>query len=342
MQIAVVILLFLVLLAKSRPTRWNEHYIGKETTSTINGLFIWLVFMSHFTQYLPSGAGNLVGDNLGQLVVVMFLFYSGYGCAVQYLAKGELYLRSFPRKRILPTLINFDIAVCAFVIVGILLGKSLTVRQVLLSFICWDAVGNSNWYIFVIILCYALFWLSAGVLKRKVDIIRGGQIWQVILILLLSVSVIALSRVRPLFWCDTMMAFGAGAVFGLNRSRVEEFLKKNYLVCFVSAVILFVSVVYIPFVGKKYWIAHNIKSLAFAAMVVMVTMKISVDNALLRWSGEHLFPIYIYQRIPMIVFSTLFPAAFQDAHCWIYFLLSAIISVVIASLYPYFQVKLTK
>lgn len=343
MQITFVVLLLIVLFAKSRPTGWNEYYIGKETTSTINGLFIWLVFLSHFTQYLPSSAGNIVGDNLGQLVVVMFLFYSGYGCAVQYLTKGESYLRAFPRKRILPTLINFDIAVCAFIAVGLLLGKSMTARKVVLSLVCWDSVGNSNWYIFVIMLCYALFWFSAGVVKRKANVIDGGgQIWQVILILLLSVSVIALSRVRPLFWCDTMMAFGAGAVFGLNRSRVEEFLKKNYLICFVIAVILFVSVVYIPFVGKKYWIAHNIKSLAFAAMVVMVTMKISIDNALLRWSGEHLFPIYIYQRIPMIVFSTLFPAAFQDAHCWIYFLLSAIISVVIASLYPYFQVKLTK
>lgn len=174
MQITFVVLLLLVLFAKSRLTGWNEYYISKETTSTINGLFIWFVFMSHFTQYLPSSAGNIVGDNLGQLVVVMFLFYSGYGCSVQYLAKGESYLSSFPRKRILSTLINFDIAVCAFVAVGLLLGKSMTMRQVVLSFVCWDSIGNSNWYIFVIILCYVLFWFAAGALRRKVNVIRGG------------------------------------------------------------------------------------------------------------------------------------------------------------------------
>lgn len=174
MQIAFVVLLLLLFFAKSRPTRWNSAYIGKETTSTINGLFIWLVFISHFMSYLPSSVNNLVGNTLGQLVVVMFLFYSGYGCAAQYLSKGESYLRSFPTKRILTTLINFDIAVCAFVVVALLLGKSITMRQVLLSFVCWDSVGNSNWYIFVIILCYTLFWLSAGVVKRKVDVIYGG------------------------------------------------------------------------------------------------------------------------------------------------------------------------
>lgn len=337
MQIAFAALLFLLLLAKSRPTRWNGHYIGKETTSTINGLFIWLVFMSHFTQYLPSGDGNLVGDTLGQLVVVMFLFSSGYGCSVQYLAKGESYLRSFPKKRILSTLINFDIAVCAFVVVGLLLGKSMTVRQVLLSFVCWDSVGNSNWYIFVIILCYALFWLSLGAAKRKESVIRGGPIRQVILIVLLAISVFALSRVRPGHWCDTMMSFGAGAVYGLNRGRVEEFVKKYYLICLAIAVVLLASVSHIPLVGQKYWIAHNIKSIAFAAIVVMATMKISIDSALLRWSGEHLFPIYIYQRIPMIVFSTLFPAAFQGARCWIYFAISACIVIALAALYSRFK-----
>lgn len=340
MQITFVVLLLIVLFAKSRPTGWNEYYIGKETTSTINGLFIWLVFLSHFTQYLPSSAGNIVGDNLGQLVVVMFLFYSGYGCAVQYLTKGESYLRAFPHKRILPTLINFDIAVCAFVAVGLLLGKSMTARKVVLSLVCWDSVGNSNWYIFVIMLCYALFWFSAGVVKRKVNVIDGGwQKWQIIMILLLATSVVALSRVRPSWWCDTLMAFGAGAVYGLNRSRIEEFVRKNYCICPTLAVVLFVSVGYIPFVGQRYWMAHNIKSIAFAAIVVMATMKISVDSVLLKWSGEHLFPLYIYQRIPMIVFSTVFPAAFEDARCWIYFCISACIAIAFAALYPRFQFR---
>ena len=340
MQITFVMLLLLSLFAKSRPTVWNRRYIDKETTSTINGLFIWLVFLSHFTQYLPSSAGNIVGDNLGQLVVVMFLFYSGYGCAVQYLTKGESYLRAFPRKRILPTLINFDIAVCAFVVVDLLIGKTLTVRQVLLSFVCWDSVGNSNWYIFVIMLCYALFWLSVGARKRNVNVICGrGQIWQLILIALLTISVVALSRVRPSWWCDTMMAFGAGVVYGLNRNCIEDYVKKNYWIGLTLAVVLFVSVGYIPFVGQKYWIAHNIKSIAFAAIVVMATMKISVDSVLLKWSGEHLFPLYIYQRIPMIVFSALFTAAFEDARCWIYFCISACIAIALAVLYPRFQFR---
>lgn len=335
MQIGFIVLLFLVLFAKSRPARWNDRYIDKQTTSTINGLFIWLVFMSHFTQYLLLNSANLVGNTFGQLVVVMFLFYSGYGCAVQYLANGESYLRTFPQKRILATLINFDIAVCAFVVVAFMLGKSLTVCQVLLSFICWESVGNSNWYVFVILLCYALFWLTVGVVWRKRSVIYR----QVTLILFLAIFVFVLSRVRPGYWYGTMMAFGAGAVYGINRSRIEALIKKNYVICLVVAIVLFVTVEHIPWLGQKYWITHNIKSIAFAAMVVMATMKILVRSALLRWSGEHLFPLYIYQRIPMIIFVTLHPAAFQDARCWIYFVISACIAIAIAVLYPRFQFR---
>lgn len=258
MQITFVVLLLIVLFAKSRPTGWNEYYIGKETTSTINGLFIWLVFLSHFTQYLPSSAGNIVGDNLGQLVVVMFLFYSGYGCAVQYLTKGESYLRASPRKRILPTLINFDIAVCAFVAVGLLLGKSMTARKVVLSLVCWDSVGNSNWYIFVIMLCYALFWFSAGVVKRKVNVIDGGaEMANYHDVAFGDFSCCPLARQTKLV-CDTLMAFGAGAVYGLNRNCIEDYVKKNYWICLALAVVLFVSVGRIPFIGQKYWISHNI------------------------------------------------------------------------------------
>ena len=173
MQIAIVTIAFLVLAFGLRPVRWNGAYLSKETTSTINGLFIALVFLSHFSRY-SIYMSNYVGQRLGQLIVVMFLFYSGYGCMVQYMAKGRAYLQTFPKKRMLSTLVNFDIAVAVFVVVGLLLGKSFSIKQVALSFVCWDSVGNSNWYIFAILLCYLAFWLVFDKLPSKVRKFNGG------------------------------------------------------------------------------------------------------------------------------------------------------------------------
>ena len=101
---------------------------------------------------------------------------------------------------------------------------------------------------------------------------------------------------------------------------------------------LFVSAGYIPFVGQKYWIAHNIKSIAFAAIVVMATMKISVDSMLLKWSGEHLFPLYIYQRIPMIVLFSLFPISIDNWRILVCLALSLLVAITIAILYPKVQI----
>lgn len=168
MQIIFGILLLALLLYRAKPARWNAAYINKDSTQVINGLFIWLVFLAHFAQYSPY-VRNYVGQHLGQLIVVMFLFYSGYGCMMQYKAKGTDYLRNFHKRRILTTLVNFDVAVLLFVVVGLLLGKSYSLKQVALSFVCWDSVGNSNWYIFAIILCYAAFWLSFNKIAPKVN-----------------------------------------------------------------------------------------------------------------------------------------------------------------------------
>ena len=38
----------------------------------------------------------------------------------------------------------------------------------------------------------------------------------------------------------------------------------------------------------------------------MITMKVKISNTPLIWLGIHLFPIYIYQRIPMIYFQKVF------------------------------------
>lgn len=156
-------------------TKWNDGYLDKGTTAIVNGLFIILVFLSHFAQYAPDYIVNYIGRYLGQLIVVMFLFYSGYGCAVQYLKKGEAYLRGFPRKRLLATLLNFDVAVLAFWVTGLLLGKEFPLRQVALSLTGWESLGNDNWYIFVILLCYAIFWAVFSTVKTKYLSGGGGN-----------------------------------------------------------------------------------------------------------------------------------------------------------------------
>ena len=333
MQIALIISVLLVLAIGLRPIRWNDAYLDKETTSTINGLFIILVFLSHFSQY-SSYMFNYIWQWLGQLVVVMFLFYSGYGCTAQYMTKGYSYLRTFPKKRILSTLVNFDIAVAIFVVVGLLLGKSFTLKQIAFSFVCWDSVGNSNWYIFAIVLCYSALWIvfaGVGAKVRKFD--GGGLILQIILIFV----VIGLSRVKESWWYDTMMSFGVGVAYAIHKKQIEPFVRRWYWTVLFSLATAFVAIPHLPLISRCHFAMFNMKSVVFAILVVLLTMKLELRCPVFAWCGKNLFPLYIYQRIPMLVFSTIWPAAFSDWRSCIFCGLSAFVTVCIAQFYQRFK-----
>lgn len=170
-QIPILIVLVALLLCKARLVKWNESYIDRHhTTSIVSGFFLCLVFLHHFSNYALEYINGYIGAYLGQLIVVMFLFYSGFGCVVQLRARGEIYLDSFFGKRILPTILNFWVAVAVFVIWSLVLGRDLAVGRICMSFIGWDSVGNSNWYIFAIVLLYIGFFLSF----KAADFGRGG------------------------------------------------------------------------------------------------------------------------------------------------------------------------
>ena len=98
-----------------------SDYLGIKQCNAIKGVFILLVFFWHsLTKIIDSGfsfdrqidwAAQAFHIEMGQLVVAMFFFYSGYGVMKSLIVKGKTYLDSYPRRRLLTTLLNFDIAV---------------------------------------------------------------------------------------------------------------------------------------------------------------------------------------------------------------------------------------
>ena len=104
---------------------YRNDYLSFDTTNAIKGIFILLVFIKHATPYNTS-SGYIydgIGDNyfqiidryVGQWIVAMFLFYSGYGIMESIKKKGENYISSIPSKRLLTVLLNFDVAVLIYI-----------------------------------------------------------------------------------------------------------------------------------------------------------------------------------------------------------------------------------
>ncbi len=270
---------------------FNGNYLSKGSTNSIKGIFILLIVISHSLGYIQSGSYRFssIGDgillwiigHLGQLVVVMFLFYSGYGIGESYKKKGQDYVKGFPRRRILTILLNFDVAIVAFLLLGLLLGTLLTARQVLLSFVGWESVGNSNWYIFVIVLCYLFSYLS---MRLSSHLPVGRERLMVILQFLLCFVAIAwLSQEKEKWWYNTMMCYPMGFLYSVYKAPIETFLRKHYWSSCVVLLMLLLGLLLCP--ADRLGLTYNGLSIVFAMLVVMLTMKVRIGNPALRWAS---------------------------------------------------------
>ena len=303
-----------------------------------------MVFLAHCYPYIKSTGFSFSGieilypfiyTRVGQLIVVLFLFYSGYGVMESIRNKKETYLSSFPRKRIIGTLLNFDIAVCFFIVLNLLLGRSMTIRQVLLSFTAWESVGNSNWYIFVILLCYCATYFSFLLFPENH---RVGA-WITASLVLIGWFFLFSMKPQQKWWFSTLLSYPVGVFYSIEKERIEPFVKTHYYqsVCVLLAVFLFLWLSKTP---DPTGLLFNLKGIVFSLLVVLLTMRIKIGNQLLYWFGINLFPLYIYQRLPMITLwyygghglFTQYPYAFI-ACCFV-------LTCVIALAYRYWKISL--
>lgn len=326
---------------------YNEDYLSFDATNAIKGIFILLVFIKHVTPYITSAGYTYtsIGDNVfrlidtqvGQWIVAMFLFYSGYGIMESIKKKGKDYISSIPRKRLLTVLMNFDVAVLIYICIYYSLsgGVNLELNKLVLSFIAWESMGNSNWYIFVIMLAYTFTYFSFKFFNTKRN---DYKIPCVVSMGALFVAMIILSYLKESWWYDTILCFGAGTLFSNYKEQIETMVKRNY--CFIVIVLL---VLLFLFSNAPVWLKglrYNLFSIVFCFLIMLGTMKIKVNSKALTWLGQNLFPLYIYQRIPMIILSSIGGGVFVLDFPILYVISCLVITIMIAFFYKYWSIKL--
>ena len=309
MIILYAILLILILIGiKFKLNSFNEEYMSRDSTTAIKGIFVILVFFSHFRSYVDLGEHwynyyfGTICSWIGQLMVVMFLFYSGYGIVKQIQKQiGGGYIKSFLKHRFLPVWIQFAICICFFIILDVAMGLIAEYNglQIALSFTGWTSIGNSNWFMFVTFALYILVYLSFRFLNFK-DIK-----WNIVIFSVLScILVVILYIFKESHWWNTLLCFPLGMWYGYYNDKVEAFMKrpKNYWLTAVPLVLAFLAAWFVHLRVRNLGKAYIILSLLFALVVVAVTMKIQIGNSVLNFFGKHVFSIYILQRIPMMIF----------------------------------------
>lgn len=312
---------------------FHPGYIGRDGIQPIKGIFILLVFISHFVQYVDlNGVWDMpyfeVRKFLGQMVVVPFLFYSGYGMAVSIQAKGIHYVRRIPVHRIGMVLFQFALAVVLFLGLRFAQGIRYPWHKSLLSFIGWVSVGNSNWYIFAIVCMYLITWLSYSLCRK-------GKLLPLLCATALTVVyIITMKLVKgQTVWCNTVAAYLAGMWFCTYRDSFERVVLTKNRDYYIYLILILVSFLFL----RKHWVrlsVYEVVSVLFALLTVLFTAKIQINNRFLTWCGEHLFSLFILQRIPMIALDNTAIEAYPGVYLLVCFGLTLVMSVVFDSLSP--------
>lgn len=325
--------------------RFSKDYMSIERTNLIKGVFVLLVLLGHAAPYCKlDGALDqsyiTLKEHLHQMVVSVFFLYSGYGMMKSILKKGYDYIKDIPLKRFLIVLLNFDIAVCLYLIVGAFLGQTFDGKTILFSLIGWESVGNSNWYMFAIFGLYILMFFSFILLRwceKRGAIYVGTAIFTVLTMLFVMWEI---RMGLPNWYYNTMILMPVGCWYALLQKPIEKFVMKNDYAYALVGVFLFVG----------YWLSYGnrwsggierytIWALFFVAVVVFITMKVSFRSKVLSWFGEHVFSVYILQRIPMAVLSRCGLAA-QNGYGFIIGVI--VITIFLAMIFDYLVGKLDK
>ena len=83
--------------------KFFEDYMNINNTNQIKGIFVWMIFFRHCTEYFPKSTkvgkiSILIDKSLEQNIVSPFLFYSGFGINESFLKKGIQYIKTLPKK----------------------------------------------------------------------------------------------------------------------------------------------------------------------------------------------------------------------------------------------------
>lgn len=301
MIIYFILLIFTTVIGLKKVNSEECDYMSIKMTNSIKGFFVVLVFISHiwgYTEfsdpYLDIWYQKYIRGKMGQCVVTMFLFYSGYGIMESIKTKGQDYVNRIPIHRFLNVLLQFDCAVMLYWLYRCLTGTHYGIKRMLLTFIGWDGIGNSNWYIFCILWVYLFTFISFRIFKDNYKKAVIG-----VLILSILYMAIVCKMGKEYWWYDTILCYSWGMLFAFYRKKIEDLINENKRTWLFFIFVLSYIITY--YYKSNSPLIYQLWVFCFVASIVTFTMHYVVDSKVLRGGGMILFELYILQRLVMMI-----------------------------------------
>lgn len=304
MLVFVLLLAFLICsgLTVAKKDEFFTDYCSPKNTNTINAIFSVLIFLSHAVTYIKlDGVLDMPYFEFrtfhSQLVVVTYLFFSGYGIMESIKRKGHTYVKAMPVNRFFKLWYHFAIVILLFTVVSIgIAGKEFSLSHWLLSFTGYKSIGNSNWYMFVTFVLYIIVILSFLIFKKsnKLALACVG---------VLSVGFVLFEKNTGfgVAFYNTALCFPLGMLFSMLKPYIDKILMKNDIVWFTAFSASIVLFAYFSQNRNQRFLYYVLFTFFALAVIVMFMMKVNIKSSVLDWFGQHIFSFFILQRIPMIL-----------------------------------------
>lgn len=317
MDILIILLLLICLWRCKFSFSGHPDYISRTQTDSIKGIFAIIILYSHMRGYLDGseavwsrGIYDLVISILGQSMVVMFLLYSGYGIMEALKRDRQKYTDTFVKRRLLKTWFVFAIAVSMFFALNAILGITRDPINYITCWIGYGSIGNSNWFVFDILMLYVLTYF--GLLVARWWNFTNKKIVLTIYIYTFIFLGMLIAAGKEAYWYDTVLAYPTGMLYSLYKEKIERAVEGWRWIA--ATAILFLAFFFCrlkaeslinELSGPLYTVAILFLTISttivFALFLVLLTMKLKIDNKVLRWLGTNAFAIYILQRLAMIL-----------------------------------------
>ena len=191
-------------------------------------------------------------------------------------------------------MIHFDLAVVLFIVYDFFFAPdNLSLLKIVTSFVAWDSVGNSNWFIFAILCAYLFSFIAL--------VFGNGYLHRVLIIitLLCLVYIALVSRFKSGYWFDTILAFPLGCFTSLYKEKLTIAGGKFLLWVTLCVICLMLLLVAKNGCIPSSFVNSQLALIGFILLIVYLSMKIKFKSKILSWFGAQVFGVYILQRLPM-------------------------------------------
>ncbi len=285
----------------------STSILDKSTTKSIEGLLAIYILFSHLRQYIPyddfgSDCLNLILVHVGQICVAPFFFFSGFGIIESIKKKGEAYSRTILINRFLRVWCWFLVALIPYYLIDIIWKHEYTTVSYVLAPFGIKSIGNSNWFVVAILICYLSVGIAFELFRKK----AFKAIAFTTAIILICV-VIAIILKIPSYWYDTILCFPLGMLCSYTKKSIQSILSDNIYRVF-GALFLIISIIvsylFPVFITSRGAIIHQVARCLLACLLIMVfSSRFYFKHSMFEFLGASSFAIFIFQRIPMIAFN---------------------------------------